>query len=179
MQKAKKIVSVIAVLAVLYFVLVYATGITGTVVDAETGKPIGGANVLVEWTMTHGIGLTHTSSYKVKEKITDRDGQFKVCAVLNPFVNEPNITIYKKGYVAWSNRWIFPGDRNRAEFHWGNQIFKLEQFKEVYSYIDHTGFIRSSINSSINFEAKRKIYNAFSWEDQMASKERDRKAKRQ
>ena len=37
--------------------------ITGTVVDAETGKPIEGAVVLVEWTMTKGVpGMSHTES---------------------------------------------------------------------------------------------------------------------
>ena len=37
--------------------------ITGTVVDAETGKPIEGAVILVEWTMTKGVpGMSHTKA---------------------------------------------------------------------------------------------------------------------
>ena len=48
--------------------------ITGTVVDAETGQPIEGAVVLVEWTMTKGVpGMSHTESYKIVEEITDKE----------------------------------------------------------------------------------------------------------
>ena len=159
---------------VLSLILSYAGRMTGTVVDAESGKPIEGAIVLVEWTMKKGIGLTHTTSYSAKEKVTDRDGRFSVNAVLNPFVNAPDVTIYKKGYVAWNSRWIFPDRRNRTDFIWGDNIFKLEHFKEGYSYDEHTDFIRLSINSSMNLESKKLIYDAFRWEDQLAFEERQR-----
>jgi hypothetical protein len=153
--------------------------ISGTVVDANTNAPIEGAIVLVEWTKTHGIGEHWTESYKVATAVTDKDGNFKVPGCYSPTVNEPNVTIYKKGYVAWSSRWIFPGMRTRTDFKWEDRVFKLEHFKVEYSYIGHTDFITSSINSSINFEAKKEFYSAFSWEDRMASKERDKKAGKQ
>ena len=52
---------------------------TGTVVDAETGAPIEGAVVLVEWTVTKGVpGMTVTETYKVIEKITDKEGKVKI-----------------------------------------------------------------------------------------------------
>src|SRR3989338_10920318 len=68
-------------------------GMSGTVIDAETGRPIEGAVVLVEWTMTKGIGLTHTDSYKVVEKVTDKNGKFSVSGVSNPFVDPPMIVV--------------------------------------------------------------------------------------
>ena len=54
---------------------------TGTVVDAETGKPIEGAVVLVEWTKTHGIGEHWTESFKVEESVTDREGKFTITGI--------------------------------------------------------------------------------------------------
>ena len=155
MRKVKIVIALAVLIAVIYFILIYTGQMTGTVVDAETGKPIDGAVVLIEWTMTKGFGLTYTISYKVKEKVTDKNGQFTVYGVLNPFANEPDLTIYKKRYVAWSSRWIFPDWRNRSNFKWGDQVFELKQFKDTYSYVDHDGFIGRSINDTIGWKDKK------------------------
>ena len=102
----------------------YAT-ITGTVVDPETGEPIEGAIVLVEWTKTKGFGLTYTESYKVIEAITDKEGKATVSGIFNPMVNPPDITIYKKGHVAWNNKFIFPNYKKRKDFKWQSEyVFK-------------------------------------------------------
>ena len=63
--------------------------ISGTVVDADTGEPIEGAVVLVEWTKTHGIGLTWTESVKVFEGVTDKHGRITIPGTVRPFVNPP------------------------------------------------------------------------------------------
>ncbi len=148
--------------------------ISGRIVDAETKQPIEGAVVLVEWTKTIGYGLTRTESYKVAEALSDKDGKFDLPGCYSPFVDEPDVTVYKKGYVAWSSRWIFPGMRNRTDFKWGDSIVHLEVFKNEYTHNDHTKFIRASINSSMNLEAKKRIYDAFRWEDHKAFEERAR-----
>jgi len=146
--------------------------ITGTVVDAETGKPIEGAVILVEWTKTKGFGLTHTESYKVVEVLTDKEGKATISGTFSPFVNPPYVTVYKKNYVAWSSRIIFPDRINRTDFKWkNNYVFRLEHFKAEYSYIEHTSFIRSAIASGRG--DKKVIYEAFGWERKKASKERD------
>ncbi len=146
---------------------------TGTVIDAETGKPTEGAVVLVEWTKPKGIGLTNTESYKVQEIITDKDGKFAVSGVSTPFVNAPDLTVYKKGYVCWNNKYIFPDYRQRSDFRW-DTIFtvKLVKFSEKYLYNDHVTFIKNSIRPSLNHEAKKIMYSAFAWETDMARKER-------
>ena len=181
MKKKLTILSVVILLAIIFLMLRPSTypPMASTVVDAVTGQPIEGAVVLVEWTKMHGIGEHWTESFKVEEAVTDKDGKFTVAGLDTRSVNSPDVTVYKNGYVAWSSRWIFPGYENRTNFSWGNYVFKLEHFKKGYSYIDHTDFITSSINSSLNFEAKKNIYNAFRWEDQMASKERDSNARKQ
>jgi hypothetical protein len=136
--------------------------ITGIVVDAETGKPIKEAVVLVEWTSTKGIGLTHTGSYKVVEIATNKEGMFTVSGVLNPFVNPPNVTVYKKGYVAWNNKFIFPDYRKRNEFRWQDAyVFKLVKFKDAYSYIDHEIFIDGAVHVGLSSEKKQLFLKAY------------------
>ena len=57
--------------------------ITGTVVDAETGQPIEGAVVLVEWTMTKGVpGMSHTKPYEIEEIMSKRDGTFTIKKII-------------------------------------------------------------------------------------------------
>lgn len=152
---------------------VYYSDMSGTVVDAETGKPIEGAVVFVEWTKKHGIGDYHTESVKVSEVVTDKEGKFKLPGITKLFVEPPDLAAYKKGYVCWSSRIIFPDWRNRTDFKWGDShVFKLEHFKPEYTYSKHTSFISSAVNSPIG--KKDLIKNAYRWEELEASKERDR-----
>lgn len=148
--------------------------ITGTVVDAESGAPVEGAVVLVEWTKAEGMpGLTSTKSYKVVEAVTDKEGKFTVEDMKKILIDPPDVAIYKKSYVCWSSRIIFPDWRNRTDFKWGKTtLFKLEHFKSEYSYIKHTSFIGSAINSGLS--EKKLINEAYYWEELEASKERNK-----
>lgn len=153
----------------------YAT-ITGTVVDAETGEPIEGAVVLVEWTKTKGLGLTYTESYKVVEVITDKEGKVTISGVLSPLVDPPTVTVYKKGYVAWNNKFIFPDYQHRKDFKYKDSIsIKMDRFKEGFSHNEHISFIETAINSTLAYEKKGKIRKAFDWETDLARKEIKRK----
>lgn len=150
----------------LVIVLIFLTngcygGIIGTVVDVETGQPIEGAVVLVEWTKTKGLpGLTTTKPYKVFESVSEKNGTFTLKKVLNPLVNPPRITIYKKGYVAWNNEYIFPGWVKRDNFKLADgMIIKLEHFKREYSRTDHVSFLQGITHWG-------KIINeAYRWEE--------------
>jgi len=115
-----KLFQIVSLLTMLLAIAGCYGSMSGTVVDAETGNPIEGAVVYVEWTKTKGIGLSYTKTYKVAEELTDREGQFKIGAMLGPFVNPPTIVIYKKGYVAWRNDYIFPDLERRSDYHGEN-----------------------------------------------------------
>ncbi|GEM_PF-815513 len=146
--------------------------IIGTVVDAETGKPIEGAVVSVKWTETKGFGLTHTELYKAAETVTDRDGKFRLegVGVFNISVNPPRVVVYKKGYVAWMNDFIFPNYEKRTDFKWqGNYVLKLKRFKRKYSHSRHISFFITGFTSDLF----PKLDQAYSWEDSLASKEED------
>ncbi len=162
---------ILVLITVLFFSVTgcYAS-MSGTVIDAESGKQIKGAVVLVEWTYTSGkwIGLRSTRSYKVVETATDNEGKFKVSGVLNPFVNPPTVVVYKKGYVAWRNDFIFPDYKKREDFKFtGNHTIKLEHFKKIYSHYKHIFFLSSGLSSNTS----SKLYQAYSWEDLLSSKE--------
>lgn len=150
----------------------YAT-ITGTVVDAETGQPIEGAVVLAEWSITKGLGLTYSKSYEVVEAVTDKEGKVTVSGLFNPLVNHPSVTVYRKGYVAWNNQYIFPDRKRRLDFKWSNDyVFRLEKFRPEYSHIKHVNFIDDTIFSYTANERKLLIIKAYEWERKKASEER-------
>jgi hypothetical protein len=122
------------------------SAMTGTVVDSETGKPLEGAIVLVECTKTSGkwIGLRSKDLYKVIEKVTGNKGQFFIPRILNPSVDPPRVTVYKKGYVAWNNEYIFPNWERRKGFEWKEGIIiKLETFSQTFSRADHVYFLHN------------------------------------
>ena len=144
---------------------------TGTVVDAETGEPIEGAVVLVEWSAQTGIpGFTYWDRYKVIETVTEKDGKLYVSSPLLRFGKRLVLVIYKKGYIAWRNDYTFPDYVRREKFKWGrNKVFRLEHFTKKHSHSRHLGFIRTAL--SLN--ASSKLDRAFSWEVVFANKERD------
>jgi hypothetical protein len=144
-----------------------------TVVDAETGMPIEGAVVLVEWTITKGLpGLTNTESYEVKEALTDKEGKVRISGVLNPFA-KPHVTIYKKGYVAWNSEFIFPDFKKRKDFRWATgNLFSLEKYKPQYKFTAHIKFIHSAIRLGLG--DKHLIIKAIDWEENKASEERQK-----
>ncbi len=149
--------------------------ITGTVVDAESGEPIEGAVILVEWTVTKGLpGLNYTESFKVVEAVSDKNGKVKIAdGVYDISVAPPDVTVYKKGYVAWNDRYVFPDYKKRKDFEWKDgYVFRLEKFKAEYSYHKHVLFINGAIHSGMASEQKLLINDATQWEEFKAMQER-------
>ena len=150
----------------------YAT-ITGTVVDGDTGQPIEGAVVLAEWSITKGLGLTYSKSHEVVEAVTDKEGKVTISGLFNPFVNHPSLTVYRKGYVAWNNQYIFPDRKRRLDFKWSNDyVFRLEKFRPEYSYLAHVNFLDDAIFSYTAGEKKQSMTKAYEWERKRANEER-------
>jgi len=139
--------------------------ISGSVIDAETQQPIEGAVVLAEWTKTKGYGFTYTESYKVVEAVSDKEGKVKIEGCLCLFTNPPDVTVYKKGYVAWNNKFIFPKYEKRTDYMRQNDSdFKLYKYQDTYSRKDHISFIHGSINYGLTGSQKKSIEDAIRWE---------------
>lgn len=142
--------------------------LTGTVIDAETKKPIAGAVVYAEWVVEKGIGFTHTETYKVVETETDKDGKFSINGAysLRPSMELFTLIVYKPGYAAWQNKFIyrFPEEelKRRTDFHWFGfgHVFELEKFKETYSHAEHLSFFRGGLS----LDSSSKLEQALFWE---------------
>ena len=163
---------VIAILAMLTLTTGCYLPISGRVIDAETNQPIEGAVVLVEWTKTIGYGLTRTESYKVIEVLSDKEGHYDLPGCYSPFVNSPDVLVYKIGYVAWNNKLIFPKYEKRSEYQWrNNDIYKMQKFKSEYSINAHMNFIDDIVLSG-NLEQKKLMIKALQLEKEKAFEER-------
>jgi hypothetical protein len=116
--------------------------------------------------------LRSTSTYKVVETLTDNRGKFSIFGVLNPFVNRPTVVIYKKGYIAWDNQYIFPNWEKRKDWQSG-AIIRLEKFNPDYSnyghkftHYGHMDFLDISLGGEGD-----KIRKASEWERKLARNE--------
>jgi hypothetical protein len=103
------VIAIIVLIAVsLGFVLpglVYAKTYHGQVIDAETGKPLEGAVVVVIWHTEPRIAMDPPEYFHdAKEALTDAQGNFRLEASpainWNPLmaIKDPNIVIFQPGY---------------------------------------------------------------------------------
>lgn len=138
----KKIIIAIITFAVIsFFVMIvsfFSSSISGQVVDDRNEQPISDAVVLVEWTITTGLpGLTSTKIQRVAEDITDKKGKFFVFGTFNPFVNPPRMLVYKRGYTAWNNEYLFPYMEHRPEKRvYRGMPVRLQQFVPDYPAVE-------------------------------------------
>lgn len=171
MKRIYIVLIIISIITLLYLIWGGYPRISGTVVDDETGKPIEGAIVFVEWTITKGIGHTSTHIYKNFETVSDKDGVFHLPGVWRPFVDRPTLIIYKRGYIAWRNDFRFPGFKRRHAFKWKNgTTYLMERFVEGhYLHGKHTSFIRLGVR--LGSSELRMLSKAIKWEGLLRAKE--------
>lgn len=137
---------------------VWATGCAGAlgdlggpirtqVVEAGTGRPIAGAVVLGVWTKRVGLpGLYHTELVDVKETETDAEGWFVLERPAALGIEEEAVTVYKFGYVAWSNLFVFPTSKRREDVRVPARI-GLEPFPAGGDRRRHIDFINDARRS--------------------------------
>jgi hypothetical protein len=138
-----------AVLFVLMFTTTsgchYYKSISGKVVDNVSGSPIEGALVVAQWTKKHGLGDTYHTLSLITETLTDRTGKFVISSTPDdPFVEPPEMIIYKEGYIPWRNDMTFPGGHKDKDNEWkNNATYRLDVFTDKYTdgqlsdFIDH------------------------------------------
>ena len=98
-----------------------AEKIVGTIVDAETGKPIKGAVVVASWVLTgYGQTLAGIERFKIMETVTDKKGHYGIEGwgpakrkIDRCFWNEdPLLSIFKPGYYPKTLANSHSDDRN-------------------------------------------------------------------
>ena len=157
-----------------FFVLVFtspgcAGTIQGQVVDAQTGQPVAGAIVLGVWTKVAGLpGLHHHELVGVQEVETDSEGRFilkRAKRIIHD--DDETVTVYKFGYVAWSNLYIFPTSERRQNTQMPAQI-RLEPFPSGQSHQRHMSFINNSRAAGMyGLDSIPKFWDALQHEIQM------------
>ncbi len=154
------------VLVALVSVLLVSGGCTrtirGQVVDGQTGKPIAGAIVLGVWTKVAGLpGLNYHKLVGVREVETDAEGRFVLEALMRfPREDDESVTVYKFGYVAWSNLFIFPTSERRKDMSIP-PVIGLEPFPAGQSHQRHMSFISNARRAGMyGYERSRKLEDA-------------------
>jgi hypothetical protein len=139
------------------------------VIDAETGSPIRGAVVLGVWTKKGGLpGLHHTELVEVKEVETNEGGWFELEKPSGQFHEDgEKVTVYKLGYVAWNNLFVFPNSARRKDNRVPSKI-SLERYPANQSHQRHMSFINNSTASGMyGLDRIPKFWNALQREIQM------------
>jgi len=154
-----------------------ARAIQARVVDAETRQPIAGAVVLGVWTTLAGLpGLYHHKLVGVRETETDADGRFTLERLESSGLDGEGggqaITIYKLGYVAWSNLFVFPTSALRENQRVPREI-PLERFPPGGSRSRHMSFISNAMGAGLyGYDAIPKFSEALKEETEMARRDR-------
>ncbi len=141
-----KRIHIFVVLSALFLLSGCYPTIKGKVVDGATGKPIEGALVVVQWTKERIFPEPVRTLYKIVETQTDKEGNFTISGVNDPFVKPPEMIIYKDGYVPWSNVSIFPSTNIVKDYEWKNNItYTLSEFDNKYTIEQLKYFMNASI----------------------------------
>jgi hypothetical protein len=130
--------------------------IRGQVVDAGTGKPVGGAAIVISWAEVHFAppGLpAPRDRLETAEVLSDGDGFFQIPKYLYLLTGEYDMGVYKKGYVCWFSKTVFlPYDKPEYEDRYGERkwfrltngmVIRLEPLTEIYSRDRHADFTSS------------------------------------
>ncbi|MFO1304395.1 MAG: carboxypeptidase-like regulatory domain-containing protein [Burkholderiales bacterium] len=128
-----------------------ADPITAWVVDADTGRPIEGANVLAMWEMKYGLENHGTNYAMVLDAVTDAEGKFslpgwgpkaiKAQGALG--TGAPRFVILRYGYrLAMGGNRFEPdqGQQGKTKSDWDGKHFKMQKFQgSDEQYADYLG----------------------------------------
>ena len=125
-----------------------AKPITATVVDAETGEPLEGVNVVAHWVLRNRMTWGGVGDLELLETVTDKNGKFhfqgwegKIPWALGPYETrlsneDPAMIFFKNGYKPSGVGNDLQPERLRDENHtwerysdWEGKVIKLEKFK--------------------------------------------------
>jgi len=115
-----------------------AEAIAGSVVDAETGRPLEGVIAVAHWQLKGGFeGGTPIKELQILEAVTDPNGRYSFVAWGPTFASSgyldnysPTILFFKPGYkfLRVTNDHWYPG-RDMSKSDWNGRTVKLEAFE--------------------------------------------------
>jgi len=151
-----------------------ASTIHARVLDAETRQPIQGAVVLGVWTTVEGLfGLYNHKLVGVGEAETDAEGRFTLERLRSSGLDGEGdgqaVTIYKFGYVAWSNLFLFPDSAQRRNQRVPSEIL-LDRLPAGATHQRHLQFIDGAQGWTVSEDLMPKFRNSLEQERELARK---------
>lgn len=119
----------------------------GRVVDAETGRPISGAQVYATWTFVEGYGLTAPAATREHLTLTDANGRYVVPRIEafpsggDVRLSEFRLVIYKRGYVAYRSDRRFEDFGPRTDFAQKRNQVRLARWRSDISHVKHLRYV--------------------------------------
>jgi hypothetical protein len=130
---------------------------TAIVVDSDTGQPVEGAVAIAIWKKAGDNCAAFEGGCSVVanviESVSDSQGRIYIKDFWKwhwSDYDKPWLTVYKFGYVCWSQQIIYLGLNNwkkREDFNKENRIVKLQVRPKEFSFVDHDSFISNSLGS--------------------------------
>lgn len=143
-----------------------ADAIEGRIVDAETGAPVVGANVVAGWEALGGLEGGNTVGWvQVMEAVTDPAGRFSFPA-WGPVkwgkrgavtTRSPLLIVFKRGYarllLTQRSRSVIEIAPAHMQSDWNGRTIELGWFKGSYPlYADNIGWLDIQLNALLNNE---------------------------
>jgi hypothetical protein len=139
----------------------------GTVVDAETERPIASATVVGTWAFERGIGLVGPAGFREVAVETSADGRYRIArpddVPTGPSMRLRRFTLiaYRRGYVAYRSDFKFGTGEQRHDFSQRGNKVRLEKWLPALEHRRHLAFLGGGAA----------IAKAAMWEAQPASLE--------
>jgi hypothetical protein len=118
----------------------------GRVIDAETERPIAGAQVYAVWSFVDGTGFTGPAGYAEHLGVTNAEGRYAVPEL----AKEPppgarlggfRLVVFKRGYVAYRSDRRFEDLGPRLDFTQRRQEVRLTRWRSDISHVKHLRYV--------------------------------------
>jgi len=119
----------------------------GTVVDAETERPIAGATVSGSWAFERGLGLHGPASIREASVETNADGRYRLPQPddlptgASMRLRRFTLVVYRGGYVAYRSDFKFGSDEPRHDFSQHGNKVRLDKWQPLLEHRRHLAFL--------------------------------------
>lgn len=120
----------------------------GRVIDAETDRPVAGAQVYATWSFVAGYGLTAPAGWHEHLTVTDAGGRYVVPklkklprGVGGARLAAFHLVVYKRGYVAYRSDRRFDDFGPRTDFTQKRHEVRLERWRSDISHVKHLRYV--------------------------------------
>jgi hypothetical protein len=119
----------------------------GTVIDAETERPVAAATVVGAWGFERGIGMTGPAGYREFAVETSADGRYTlprprdVPTGGSMRLRRFTLIVYRRGYVAYRSDFKFGSGEERHDFSQHANKVRLVKWQPAMEHRHHLAFL--------------------------------------